>query len=406
MQKYLLIIESGHIAGMGQSVSGTVQRSEHLVDALSRIGVCDVLVVLSQEDHRERVAELKQWLGDRGTVFVADIIKPSSTLFCRITRRLFRLAGCQVLENIYVPNRSGIRQLRALISENSYDLIVSRYIRPAITVGAYRQTDVPIALDVDDDPLEMARTTIQGRRFPSPMFSLWIVKHVMQYLMSRFALVWVIKASDGGNYRHPAIRLLPNIPVFPEASVSGVCDKPPVVLFVGLLKWPPNAAGLIHFLREVWPSVAAERSDAQLRVVGGGADAELVQLMEESDGVHYLGWQESLHPAYDEASLCVCPVYHGGGSKIKVLEAMAHHRPVVITGQAYEGVRDDFRDGQELLVARNDSDFWQKIVQLLADLPEAGRLADNGYERVVERFSKEAFCCQVSDSIAAISPSR
>uniref|UniRef100_UPI003564FEDF glycosyltransferase family 4 protein n=1 Tax=Pontiella sp. TaxID=2837462 RepID=UPI003564FEDF len=176
-----------------------------------------------------------------------------------------------------------------------------------------------------------------------------------------------------------------------------------VVLFVGVLGWAPNAEGLSRFIRNVWPSVVQRRPDAVLRVVGGGASDELQRLMIDAPGVEYLGWQKSLFPSYEAATVCVCPVYRGGGSKIKILEALAHRRPMVITDQAYEGVKEVLRNGADLLVAADDSDFSCSILSLLENPHEARRLADKGYATIASTFSKEAFYKQVSEVVGAVS---
>lgn len=396
MRSFLFVIQMEHIAGMGQSATGTAQRSEHLVNALTRIGTCDTLVVNSNPNQQIRIDSLAEWLGRRGEVFVCDASKESSPMAHRIIRRLLRLMGCFVLENIHVPSRIGAQQLKNLLYERRYDLIVCRYVRSAIQAGALRQKSVPVAVDLDDDPLELARSQNRAKVLFPARFSFWIMRRYMQHVLSRCSHVWVIKSSDAENYPRCSISILPNIPVFPAVPVREVDDAGCMVLFVGLLGWQPNADGLAHFINNVWPQVVSKRKDAVLRVVGGGASDGLQRLMAGATGIEYLGWQKSLLPSYEAATACICPVYRGGGSKIKILEALAHRRPVVLTQQAYDGVKDDLCCGKDLLVAADDSDFARCVLHVLDNHEEAHRLADNGYEVVAARFSNDAFYKQVS----------
>jgi glycosyltransferase involved in cell wall biosynthesis len=392
-----------HISGMGQSATGTAQRSEHLVNALTRIGTCDVLVIKDKSYQQGCVESFSSWLGERGTMFVCDGSAESSPISHRIIRRVFGLIGCSVLGKNYGLNKSGFQQMKRILHERRYDLMVCRYIRPAILSGALRQKEVGVVVDLDDDPLEVARTEGRGRTVFPPRFSLWFMRRYMQQVLSKCSHVWVIKAADAKNYPQcSSLSILPNIPVFPAVPVREVNEPGSVVLFVGLLGWQPNADGLAHFIRDVWPAVVEKRPDAVLRVVGGGARDELRQLMTEATGVEYLGWQESLLPSYELATVCVCPVYRGGGSKIKILEALAHRRPMVLTQQAYDGVKDDFYNGKDVLVAADDSNFSRSILFLLENPHEARNLADAGYQIVTSTFSNEAFYKQVSVDVGSV----
>jgi glycosyltransferase involved in cell wall biosynthesis len=400
MRRTLFVMEYNSV--MGQSVSGTVQRSEHLINALARIGMCDVLVMNTQASQSVCIDGLVEWLAGRGEVFVCDTAKESSPIAHRLIRRLFRLTGCSVVENIHVPSRTASQQLRAILREREYDLIVCRYIRSAIRTGVLRQNNVAVAVDLDDDPLELAKSQNREKVVFPAFFSFWIIKRYMQHMLSRCSHVWVIKTSDAENYPQCSISILPNIPVFPSVPVREVDEAGNMVLFVGLLGWQPNADGLSHFIRNVWPQVIAERKDAVLRVVGGGASDELQRLMAGATGVEYLGWQESLMPSYEAATGCICPVYQGGGSKIKILEALAHRRPMVLTQQAYDGVKDVLKSGKDLLVAADDSDFARSILYLLENPREARNLADAGYQIVTSTFSNEAFCIQTSKDVDSV----
>jgi glycosyltransferase involved in cell wall biosynthesis len=403
MKRFLFIIQMEHVVGMGRSASGTAQRSEHLVQAMTKIGACDVLVVNTNSNQSSCVDRLVDWLGERGKVFICDTSKESSPVRHRGVRRLYRLTGCSVLENIHVPSRTGAEQLRTMLRDRSYDLVVCRYIRPAIITKALLQSKVPVAVDLDDDPLELARTENRKKVVFTSHVSFWIIRRYMRHIISKCAHVWFIKTSDTENYPQcSSLSILPNIPVFPADPVREENEPGSVVLFVGLLGWQPNADGLAHFIRNVWPAVVEKRPDAVLRVVGGGASDELQQLMAETTGVEYLGWQESLLPSYEVATACVCPVYRGGGSKIKILEALAHRRSMVLTPQAYEGVKDVLRSGTDLLVAADDSEFARSILYLLENHREARRLADNGSAIVASTFSKEVFYKQVSVDVDSV----
>jgi glycosyltransferase involved in cell wall biosynthesis len=154
------------------------------------------------------------------------------------------------------------------------------------------------------------------------------------------------------------------------------------VLFVGSLNSAFNREGLEWFFSQVWPSVASTVSDARLQIAGAGPKLCL------PDGVEQLGFVEELEPVYAHAQLCVAPLLSGAGTRLKVLEAMAHARPVVATSVGAEGLAVSEEDG----VLRRDTgdDFASACCELLLepsgalDLGRRARIKalDYSWERV------------------------
>jgi polysaccharide biosynthesis protein PslH len=104
------------------------------------------------------------------------------------------------------------------------------------------------------------------------------------------------------------------------------------ILFVGSLNSTFNREGLEWLFAQVWPALAARVPDARLTIAGGGPKLVL------PDGVEQLGFVEDLDPLYAQAQVCVAPLLAGAGTRLKILEAMAHARPVVATNVGAEGL--------------------------------------------------------------------
>jgi glycosyltransferase involved in cell wall biosynthesis len=125
--------------------------------------------------------------------------------------------------------------------------------------------------------------------------------------------------------RHQA-RTVPN--GAPDCLWTVPLDHPGTrrVLFVGPAAYVANVHGLTWFWREVWPSVRRRVRDAELRIVGTGWDR-----VSSVEGAESVGWQPSLDAEYARARVVVAPVFAGGGTNVKVIEAMAAGRVVVTT---------------------------------------------------------------------------
>jgi glycosyltransferase involved in cell wall biosynthesis len=148
------------------------------------------------------------------------------------------------------------------------------------------------------------------------------------------------------------------------------------VLFFGQLSYTPNALGLRRFLERGWPRLAGAQPRARLRIAGAGADAALAAAVAAAPRAELLGFVADLRAELDRAALVVVPVWHGGGTRLKVLEALAAGRPVVSTPLGASGI--GFADGRDGRLADDPAELADAAAAVLADPALAARLAAGG----------------------------
>jgi glycosyltransferase involved in cell wall biosynthesis len=197
--------------------------------------------------------------------------------------------------------------------------------------------------------------------------------------LPRFDRVLVCSAPDRRRLarEHPAARVhvvpnavrAPAAPLPPPAATPGG-RRPFTLLFVGSLGYFPNADAALLLGREVLPRLRARVArPVRLALVGGDPPAA-VRALAAIEGVTVAGWQPDLTGWYRRADAVVAPLRAGGGTRIKVLEAFAHGRPVVSTAVGAEGLA--VRDGTHLLIG-DGPDGLAARCQALADAPALGR---------------------------------
>ncbi|MBZ5679225.1 MAG: glycosyltransferase family 4 protein [Acidobacteriia bacterium] len=145
-------------------------------------------------------------------------------------------------------------------------------------------------------------------------------------------------------------------------SASGPVTQAKVV-FVGAMDWEPNIDGVGYFCDEVWPSILRRLPDARLRVVGRNPGQEVLRLA--SDSVEILGSVPSVVEYLREAAVVVVPLRIGGGTRLKIYEAMAAGKAVVSTTIGAEGL--DVHHGKDIWLADDPASFANAVVVLLQD---------------------------------------
>jgi glycosyltransferase involved in cell wall biosynthesis len=156
---------------------------------------------------------------------------------------------------------------------------------------------------------------------------------------------------------------------------------PHSMVFVGGMDWYPNRDAVGWFLENVFPAVKSAFPSATFTVVGRGSQA----IERKSDGVLGTGEVADIRPFVARSAVFVCPIRDGGGTRLKVLDALAQRIPLIATPLAVEGI--DVRDGDQAVLAETGPTFAAGIKRLFEN-PAAGQMmADRGREFVEREFS-------------------
>lgn len=147
----------------------------------------------------------------------------------------------------------------------------------------------------------------------------------------------------------------------------------PVVMFTGLMNWPPNVDAVTWFAESIWPRVLRDVPNARFRIVGRGPNAAVQRLASSSSSIDVTGEVPDIQGQLAEASVVAIPLRLGSGTRLKVYEAMAAGRPLVSTALGAAGL--DVRDGQDILFAETEGAFAGRVIELLKDRAMSERFA-------------------------------
>ena len=178
------------------------------------------------------------------------------------------------------------------------------------------------------------------------------------------------------------------------------------VVFTGAMSYYPNDHGIRSFLDHVWPLIRARITDARLCIVGTDPSAQLLQ--RASDDVVITGYVNDVRDYMARAGVFIMPLFIGGGTRIKALEAMAMKKAIVSTTIGCEGL--PVRHDTSVLIADSPEEFASAVVRVLGDQALARRLGEAGYGLVHECYRWEKIAANLEDALDAtvrlVSPAR
>ena len=210
-------------------------------------------------------------------------------------------------------------------------------------------------------------------------------------VLNRFGRVFVASEADREALRgrgRAEIVVMPNSLPLPPITPTPPSAGPFTLLFVGTLGYPPNADAARFAAEEILPRLQTESErPVVLRIVGVGAGAAVRQLA-TLPGVEVIGEAPDVSPWYRDAHVAIVSLRAGGGTRIKVLEAFAHMRPVVTTTIGIEGIAAE--SDRHVLVADDAETLALACLRLMDDPALAERLASEAFALFSRGYSSES----------------
>ena len=222
-------------------------------------------------------------------------------------------------------------------------------------------------------------------------------RQVERALADQMAAVWMCAHDDRTRFRHAVgnhtpVHVIPNpVPAWCARRVGSAGrfeGSAPRVLYVGHLGYPPNDHAARYLAGCIWPNVRARWPGAELIVAGRHPRRHLKAYLENRDGVRLVPDPPDMARLYDQADAALLPIFEGGGSRIKVLEALAAGLPVVATPKAVEGLA--LRPDHHFLPAERAAEYVAAMIRLADDRDFRDRLIRQGREFAFANHSEDA----------------
>ena len=173
-----------------------------------------------------------------------------------------------------------------------------------------------------------------------------------------------------------------DVDYFQPMPVDETADS---LVFTGSMDWLPNEDAIFYFVGSVLPLIQQQCPNVSLEVVGRSPSRKLQALAETEKSLRLTGWVEDIRPFVARGSVCIVPLRVGGGTRLKIFEAMAMSKAVASTSVGAEGL--PVRTGENILLADTPRDFAEAVVNLLRDPKRRKQLGTAARTLVQEKYS-------------------
>ncbi len=181
---------------------------------------------------------------------------------------------------------------------------------------------------------------------------------------------------------------------------SGNPERTNSILFIGTMNWYPNIEAVQFLGEQVWPELKLRLPDIAADIIGANPPEPIKRFSVEDPRFHVHGFVDDIHPLLDSAMCYVCPIKDGGGTKLKILDALAMGKAIVADPIACEGI--DVEDGINVLFAETKEEYLECIDRVFSEPELRMKLEKNARILAVEKYSYERIGRQLSSLFSGL----
>ncbi len=332
---------------------------------------------------------------DKATEYADETITIPHTTSAKFTPRFyFELASNLVSKLPYSLQKYVSPEMRVKIEKlanpENFDVVVCDFLTPAVNFPANLkvatllfQHNVEAMIwrrhfEVAKNALKKAFMKMQWRRMVD------YEKEACQH----FDWVAAVSREDAETMRDDySIKNVSDVPtgVDTEFFASQKSQKDEFnLVFTGSMDWLPNEDAIRWFIEDILPLIRRQLPQVSLTVVGRNPFPSLIESSKKDSSILVTGRVEDVRPFMERGSVYIVPIRIGGGTRLKVYEAMAMELPIVSTTVGAEGL--PVKDGEEIFLRDNPQEFAATVVKLLKDKSLAREIGQQAAHTVREKF--------------------
>lgn len=363
-------------------VSGGQIRTYNLLKNLSRKHQITLLSFIRSQDEKKYIPNLKKFCPEVKVFMKRPPWSLTSLLLAGIT--FYPLVVCMYLK------RKMKEEIDRIIKSQHFDLIHAEtfYVMPNIP-----ENNIPtILVEQTIEYLVYKHYTHNVKLLPLKLLMKWDVFKIFSWETRYWNIATRVVAMSAAD-RDVMKKLNPKLNVdlvpngvdtvfFTPKKISRL-NPSPTVLFVGNFKWLQNREAVSVLVKDIWPIIVKKLPKARLWIVGKNPTNDILRF--RSDSIKVSADIDNINTAYSASDLLLAPIYGPGGTRYKILEAMATGIPVVTTPTGIEGL--DVKHGNEALIKNTTEELALETIKVLTNIFLYKKLVRNGRYLIEKRFN-------------------
>lgn len=263
------------------------------------------------------------------------------------------------------------RVVRRFLQENSYDLVHCDTLSLAQYVSSF--DGIPVSLDHHNIESDMMfrRATLE-KNIIRKMYFFNEARKLQAYekrYCGQFATNLVCSELDKTRLqdisKSASAYIVPNMVDTNSLKPTTTNPEKFVFLFVGTMTWYPNVSAIRRFANEVWPALKKRYPKAVVQVIGAHPPKDLLEFSQQEKDFQMLGFVDDLNPYFEKATGYICPIFDGGGTKLKMLDAFSAGKAIVAHPVACEGL--NVQDEEQVLMASTPEEYVEQLGRIASD---------------------------------------
>lgn len=302
-------------------------------------------------------------------------------------------------------------EIKNLLKDYNFDLIYCDTVSLAIYQDSFKS--IPFVVghhNIESDM--MKRRSINETNWIKKIYFDIEAKKILKYernLCKKASLNITCSALDSEKLRRalPASRIseIPNgvdLNYFVPEPRKLKGKKNITFLFAGRLNAYTNSKAALFIAKEIWPILRSHFSGSRFFIVGSNPPKEVLLLAENDDGLVVTGFVEDIRPYLRDSDIYICPISDGGGTKLKVLDALAMGIPIIANPIACEGI--DVTEGENILFAEKPDQYARQAAKLLENEMRYHEFSANSINLIENCYSYTGIGKKLSQLLAEVAP--
>lgn len=368
------------------TLSGGQTRWYNIIKKLSKRHEITLLSLIKEDEEKKFIPELEKYCKK-----VLVFKRPKSPwTFRNLFLTAFSLYPLVVIRNLSPEEKRAIKKELAL---HKYDLIHAEtfYVMPHVP-----KTQIPIVLVEPTIEFSVYQHYLNNEvpllLKPLFMYDVLKLRFWEKHYWKKANRLFAVSEEDEKIMEKEApgikVGVVPNgidTQYFEKKKISK--KDPPRILYIGNYKWMQNVEAVDLLIKKIWPRIKRKIPNVKLWIVGVNIPEKIVAFSKNKKDIEITESIPDIRDAYKASSALIAPIKGPGGTRLKVLEAMASGLPVISTSVGVSGL--GLKSGEHALVEDSIKGIVEKTVKVLKDKEYAKKIGNNGKEFVSKHYDWE-----------------